>query len=146
MKQEFILCNKHGRQPMEWNDCCECVNDERKKKAGPELSINPRNADWMIEQIKKYNFPKWLDAHSITNFLGMWTCFDRTYEDYIESKNFYIERKITPENGGQATFPSFITADGDVTGEFYYKWNNIGYIFDGKKVYTVSLPFWILEN
>jgi hypothetical protein len=99
-----------------------------------------KNSKWLISEIKKYKFPKWLDAQHIVNFLNMYTCYGRDHKDYFKAYNQRLKTGTTPKNGETATLESFITADGNVTGEYFYKWNNIGYIYDGKKVHTVGLP------
>lgn len=91
---------------------------------------NAKHKAYEEELLKKgseraYRFPAWVTEEMKENFYGMWRCFDRSPIDYYHNDSTELNGKICI---GQAPL---------TIGEYFHKWNNIGWIhFDGK-VYTV---------
>ncbi len=77
-----------------------------------------------------YDFPKWITLEMKKNFYSMWHCFGRT------TKNYY-ENELTKLNNKKVIGKTIIQ-NKVVKGEYWHKWNNIGWVFKNKKVYTVS--------
>lgn len=78
-----------------------------------------------------YRFPKWINDDMKENFYGMWRCFRRTPADYFENKRHLLNGKqVKASHSGLGKF-------GLVQGEYYHKWNNMGWVFDGKEVHLV---------
>lgn len=82
-----------------------------------------------VSESRCYRMPDWISEEMVDNFLGMWRCFNRTPLDYYENDS--------TELNGAVCIAGWRSGD-YVVGEYYHKWNNMGWIlFDGK-VYTVD--------
>lgn len=82
-----------------------------------------------------YNFPKWVTDDMKENFFEMWNCFGRTKKDYDAA----FKNNKSPENGSTQTMREVSIKENFVTGEYFYKWNNLGWIYDGKEVWLVGV-------
>lgn len=78
-----------------------------------------------------YRFPTWIDVEMKQNFFDMWRAFKRTPVDYYMNE-------ATQMNGKECIGDVLIGKGAKVVGEYYHKWNNIGWIFFDGKVYHVS--------
>jgi len=88
-----------------------------------------KNKQKIIDK-EEYNFPEWITPEMKSNFYEMWHCFMRTTKDYYENE-------LTKLNGKKVEAKTLIY-NKIVRGEYWHKWNNIGWVFKNKKVYTVS--------
>lgn len=82
------------------------------------------------EKIGDYILPGWFTRDTLAEFFSMWTCFNRTAEEYYQDN-------LTKLNFERCRGKVLI-GDEEVEGQYIHKSANIGWIFDGKQIYHVS--------
>ena len=75
-----------------------------------------------------YHFPHWVTDEMKENFYSMWRCSNRTPVNYYEND-------LTALNGREvvASYDNGST----LVGEYYHKWNNIGWLRLSGKTFVV---------